>query len=99
MSNLASYNDRIITDINSYITFHLIVQGAPFTKKRQATFLTKCLVLTKRSIINMHRDMGYYWLRFDIYIAIYVSIGTIFFNVGYSFASIQVSKLKSLYAY
>ncbi|XP_066393770.1 ABC transporter G family member 1-like isoform X2 [Miscanthus floridulus] len=67
----------------------MMKQGAPFTKKRQATFLTKCLVLIKRSIINMHRDMGYYWLRFGIYIAICVSIGTIFFNVGYSFASIQ----------
>jgi hypothetical protein len=68
-----------------------VQQGAAFTKKRQATFLTKCVVLTKRSVINMHRDMGYYWLRFGIYIAICVSIGTIFFNVGYGFASIQVS--------
>lgn len=69
--------------------FMMKQQGAAFTKKRQATFLTKCVVLTKRSVINMHRDMGYYWLRFGIYIAICVSIGTIFFNVGYGFASIQ----------
>ncbi|OEL31730.1 ABC transporter G family member 11 [Dichanthelium oligosanthes] len=64
-------------------------EGAPLTKKRQATFFTKCAVLTKRSCTNMHRDMGYYWLRFGIYIGICVSIGTIFFNVGNSFASIQ----------
>lgn len=78
-------------------TDNCIQQGAAFTKKRQATFLTKCVVLTKRSVINMHRDMGYYWLRFGIYIAICVSIGTIFFNVGYGFASIQVSSNHSIY--
>ncbi|ONM52849.1 ABC transporter G family member 11 [Zea mays] len=75
--------------IRNEALFMMKQQGAAFTKKRQATFLTKCVVLTKRSVINMHRDMGYYWLRFGIYIAICVSIGTIFFNVGYGFASIQ----------
>ncbi|XP_072148196.1 ABC transporter G family member 1 isoform X2 [Setaria viridis] len=65
------------------------MEGAPLTKKRQAAFFTKCAVLTKRSCTNMHRDLGYYWLRFGIYIGICVSIGTIFCNVGYSFASIQ----------
>ncbi|CAL5089903.1 unnamed protein product [Urochloa decumbens] len=66
-----------------------IKEGAPLAKKRQATFLTKCAVLTRRSCTNMHRDAGYYWLRFGIYIGICLSIGTIFFNVGNSFASIQ----------
>ncbi|CAL5075997.1 unnamed protein product [Urochloa decumbens] len=65
------------------------VEGAPLAKKRQATFFTKCAVLTRRSCTNMHRDAGYYWLRFGIYIGICLSIGTIFFNVGNSFASIQ----------
>lgn len=67
----------------------MIKQGTSLIRQRQATFFTKSAVLTKRSIVNMHRDMGYYWLRFAIYIAICLSIGTIFFNVGYSFASIQ----------
>ncbi|CAN6209890.1 unnamed protein product [Urochloa humidicola] len=66
-----------------------IEEGAPLAKKRQASFFTKCAVLTRRSCTNMHRDAGYYWLRFVIYIGICLSIGTIFFNVGYSFASIQ----------
>ncbi|KAL6639563.1 hypothetical protein ACP70R_023293 [Stipagrostis hirtigluma subsp. patula] len=66
-----------------------IEQGAPLIKKRQANFLNRSIVLTKRSLVNMNRDTGYYWLRFGIYIAICVSIGTIFLNVGYSFASIQ----------
>ncbi|CAN6180217.1 unnamed protein product [Urochloa humidicola] len=66
-----------------------VQEDAPLTKKRQATFFTKCAVLTQRSCTNMHRDVGYYWLRFVIYIGICVSIGTIFFNVGHSSASIQ----------
>uniref|UniRef100_A0A0D9WXR6 ABC transporter domain-containing protein n=1 Tax=Leersia perrieri TaxID=77586 RepID=A0A0D9WXR6_9ORYZ len=66
-----------------------IDQGGSSIPRRQATFLTKTFVLTKRSIVNMHRDAGYYWLRFVIYIAICLSIGTIFLNVGSNFASIQ----------
>ncbi|CAN6213758.1 unnamed protein product [Urochloa humidicola] len=69
--------------------FTVAQEGAPLTKKKQATFFTKCAVLTQRSCTNMHRDVGYYWLRFGIYIGICVSIGTIFFNVGYSSASVQ----------
>ncbi|KAF0908688.1 hypothetical protein E2562_027241 [Oryza meyeriana var. granulata] len=70
-----------------------IKKGTSLIPQRQATFLTKTFVLTKRSIVNMHRDTGYYWLRFVIYIAICLSIGTIFFNIGSNFASIQVSDI------
>ncbi|KAJ9538280.1 hypothetical protein OSB04_031013 [Centaurea solstitialis] len=28
--------------------------------------ITQCLVLARRSFINMYRDVGYYWLRLDI---------------------------------
>ncbi|KAK3126816.1 hypothetical protein QOZ80_7AG0563250 [Eleusine coracana subsp. coracana] len=65
------------------------LQSASLLKKRQATFLTKSVVLTKRSLVNMHRDKGYYWLRFVIYIGLCLSIGTIYFNVGHNIASIQ----------
>ncbi|EMS59162.1 ABC transporter G family member 15 [Triticum urartu] len=58
-------------------------------QRRQATFWTKSIVLTKRSMVNMHRDIGYYWLRFVINIALFLTIGTIFFNVGDNYASIQ----------
>jgi hypothetical protein len=69
----------------------MFLQGTSIIQQRQATFLTKSVVLTKRSMINMYRDIGYYWLRFVIYIGLFLTIGTIFFNVGYSYASIQVS--------
>ncbi|KQJ81649.1 hypothetical protein BRADI_5g02030v3 [Brachypodium distachyon] len=70
-------------------TTKTLTQSASVKKKKQASFLTKSVILTKRSFINMHRDLGYYWLRFAIYIALCLSIGTIYFNVGHSYASIQ----------
>ncbi|KAK3139507.1 hypothetical protein QOZ80_5AG0384400 [Eleusine coracana subsp. coracana] len=42
-----------------------------------------------RSFVNMYRDLGYYWLRFAIYIALCLTVGTIFYDVGDSFGSIQ----------
>ncbi|XP_020517728.1 ABC transporter G family member 11 [Amborella trichopoda] len=37
----------------------------------------------------MYRDLGYYWLRLGIYIALCVCVGTIFFDIGHNFGSIQ----------
>lgn len=70
----------------------VIFQGdGPLEKtKKHANFSTQCLVLTKRSFINMHRDLGYYWLRLAIYLALSLGIGTLFYNVGSSYKSIQV---------
>nr|XP_015611080.1 ABC transporter G family member 11 [Oryza sativa Japonica Group] len=51
--------------------------------RNRAGFVTKTLVLTRRSFVNMYRDIGYYWLRLAIYVAISLSLGMIFYNVGY----------------
>ncbi|GER42827.1 ABC transporter [Striga asiatica] len=58
-------------------------------KEKHAGLTTQCLVLTRRSFVNMYRDLGYYWLRLAIYIAVCVCVGTIFHNIGYSYSSIQ----------
>ncbi|KAL4645266.1 hypothetical protein ACB092_02G223900 [Castanea dentata] len=58
-------------------------------KGSQANFITQCLVLTRRSFVNMYRDLGYYWLRLAIYIALCLCVGTIFYDVGSTFGSIQ----------
>ncbi|KAI3518341.1 hypothetical protein L1887_06958 [Cichorium endivia] len=58
-------------------------------EKSHASFSTQCLVLTRRSSINMHRDLGYYWLRLGIYIALSLGIGTVFYDVGSNYSSIQ----------
>ncbi|KAL3721765.1 hypothetical protein ACJRO7_034152 [Eucalyptus globulus] len=56
----------------------------------QASFITQSIVLTKRSFVNMYRDLGYYWLRLAIYIALCLCVGTIFYDIGSTYGSIQV---------
>ncbi|KAJ9705815.1 hypothetical protein PVL29_003764 [Vitis rotundifolia] len=63
--------------------------GGALKKRSHASFLNQCLVLTRRSFVNMYRDLGYYWLRLAIYFALTVALGTIFHNVGYSYSSIK----------
>ncbi|KAI3509403.1 hypothetical protein L1887_24652 [Cichorium endivia] len=63
--------------------------GALEEKKIHASFSTQCLVLTRRSFINMHRDLGYYWLRLAIYVALSIGLGTLFYDVGSNYSSIQ----------
>lgn len=58
-------------------------------KGRQAGFITQCAVLTRRSSVNMYRDVGYYWFRFVIYVALCLCVGTVFYNIGFTYSSIQ----------
>ncbi|CAM8984726.1 unnamed protein product [Rhodiola kirilowii] len=65
-------------------------KGGKMEKKgSQASFLTQCITLTKRSFVNMYRDMGYYWLRLAVYIALCLCVGTLFYDIGHSYGSIQ----------
>ncbi|XP_021714210.1 ABC transporter G family member 11-like isoform X2 [Chenopodium quinoa] len=59
------------------------------SKRKHASFITQSIVLTKRSFVNMYRDLGYYWLRLGIYIALCLCVGTIFYDIGLSYGSIQ----------
>ncbi|CAL4994678.1 unnamed protein product [Urochloa decumbens] len=65
------------------------MDGVSFRRREQASFSTKLLVLTRRSFLNMHRDIGYYWMRLAIYMIIGACLGTIFYQLGYSYSSIQ----------
>ena len=38
----------------------------------------------------MYRDIGYYWLRLAIYVALAIGLATVFYVVGASYDSIQV---------
>ncbi|KAJ0082604.1 hypothetical protein Patl1_11423 [Pistacia atlantica] len=58
-------------------------------KRRHASFLTQCNVLTRRSFVNMYRDQGYYWLRLAVYVALAIGLATVFSNLGTSDSSIQ----------
>ncbi|KAK7252302.1 hypothetical protein RIF29_36148 [Crotalaria pallida] len=57
--------------------------------RSHADFFTQCLILTRRSFVNMYREVGYYWLRLLIYGALALSLGTMFFDIGSSSESIQ----------
>ncbi|AES90632.2 ABC transporter G family member 1 [Medicago truncatula] len=58
-------------------------------KKGHAGFLNQCLILIERSSMNMFRDLGYYWLRLVIYVALAISLGTVYYDLGTSYDSIK----------
>ncbi|XP_059445140.1 ABC transporter G family member 1-like [Corylus avellana] len=58
-------------------------------KRRHAGFITQCVVLTRRSFVNMYRDLGYYWLRMAIYVTLSLGLATMFYDLGSSYGSIQ----------
>ncbi|KAL8170871.1 hypothetical protein V2J09_022675 [Rumex salicifolius] len=57
--------------------------------------------LTKRSSVNMSRDMGYYWARIAIYILLSISVGELFYDVGNSYSAIlaRVSCIGFVFGY
>ncbi|KAK8448481.1 hypothetical protein SEVIR_7G018200v4 [Setaria viridis] len=99
--------EAIETLVNSFISLNNLATSMqamgtendvlPLIKERQAGFFTKLLVLTKRSSVNMHRDIGYYWLRFAILSFVSFCIGTVFYNISDTgLGSIQVFRKERL---
>ncbi|KNA14536.1 hypothetical protein SOVF_106220 isoform A [Spinacia oleracea] len=77
-------------DVQQHISTICQLEGSSTESKRKhASFITQSIVLTKRSFVNMYRDLGYYWLRLAIYIALCLCVGTIFYDIGSSYGSIQ----------
>ncbi|RZC72717.1 hypothetical protein C5167_048193 [Papaver somniferum] len=64
-------------------------EGRILEKGSQTNFLTQSFVLTRSSFVNMYRDLGYYWLRLGVYVLVSVCLGTIFYDIGHNFGSIQ----------
>ncbi|XP_057417978.1 ABC transporter G family member 1-like [Lotus japonicus] len=60
-----------------------------YKRREHVGFLNQCLVLTKRSSVNMFRDIGYYWFRLVVYIALGLSIATVFYDLGTTNGSIK----------
>lgn len=54
----------------------------------QASFFKQCLTLTRRSFVNMSRDIGYYWLRLVIYIVLSLCLGSIFYDLNTKYEGI-----------
>uniref|UniRef100_J3MVN3 ABC transporter domain-containing protein n=2 Tax=Oryza brachyantha TaxID=4533 RepID=J3MVN3_ORYBR len=78
-----SYKSSNTSEVAKQEMRHINEMDRAMIGRKRAGFVTKTLVLTKRSFVNMYRDIGYYWLRLAIYVAISVCLGTIFYNVGY----------------
>lgn len=57
-------------------------------KGDRASWFKQLSTLTRRSFVNMCRDVGYYWLRIIIYVIVSVCVGTIYFDVGTSYTAI-----------
>ncbi|KAK6247729.1 hypothetical protein QUC31_019294 [Theobroma cacao] len=66
------------------------IEGLVIEKKlrSEAKWLKQLSTLTQRSFVNMSRDLGYYWLRIAIYVALSICVGTIFFNIGTNYNAI-----------
>ncbi|KAD5960534.1 hypothetical protein R6Q59_013613 [Mikania micrantha] len=54
----------------------------------KAGWVKQLTTLTRRSFVNMSRDIGYYWLRLIIYSIVSICVGTIFFDVGTGYTAI-----------
>ncbi|KAL6649543.1 hypothetical protein ACP70R_013767 [Stipagrostis hirtigluma subsp. patula] len=98
----------IETLVNSFRSVNIMPTNTPITRiqndayngsstvKGQCCFFTKLLVLIERSTVNMHRDIGYYWLRFGVFLFVCFCIGTVYYNVGGGFAITSVQDRISM---
>ncbi|KAH6814853.1 ABC-2 type transporter family protein [Perilla frutescens var. frutescens] len=57
-------------------------------KGSHASWGKQLSTLTRRSFVNMSRDVGYYWSRIVIYIVVSICVGTLFYEVGTSYTAI-----------
>lgn len=67
------------------------MEGLSMTTKKcgsQAKWWKQLSTLTRRSTVNMSRDLGYYWIRIIIYVLLSLCVGTVFINVGTSYSDI-----------
>ncbi|KAK7312170.1 hypothetical protein VNO77_35838 [Canavalia gladiata] len=65
------------------------IEGRDFEKRKcESKWWKQLSTLTQRSFVNMSRDVGYYWIRITIYVALSLCVGTIFFEVGTSYRAI-----------
>lgn len=81
---------KVIVQSQSFGLHCLLQEELDFGKMcvGQAKWWKQLSTLTKRSTINMSRDLGYYWLRIAIYIALSICVGTVFYNLGTNYPAI-----------
>ncbi|XLR59677.1 hypothetical protein S83_010349 [Arachis hypogaea] len=58
-------------------------------KRSHGGFISQCIVLSKRSFLNMSRDLGYYWIRLVAYMGMAICLGTVFYDISTTNNSIK----------
>ncbi|KAL8156484.1 ABC transporter G family member 15-like [Apium graveolens] len=82
----SKYSARTKSNIREILSIEGLSEGLKCGSR--AGWLKQLITLTNRSFVNMSRDMGYYWLRIFIYIALSFCVGTVFFDVGTNYRAI-----------
>jgi hypothetical protein len=77
--------ELVFMNMNSVLQKGLVVN---IRKENQANWWKQLSTLTRRSFINMWRDLGYYWVRIIVYILLSICVGTIFLDVGKGYTAI-----------
>ena len=67
----------------------------PDIRTSASTWWKQLCTLTKRSFLNMTRDMGYYWLRIIFYVMVSITIGTLFYHTDTHNTSI-IARVKCI---
>ncbi|KAK4750036.1 hypothetical protein SAY87_027485 [Trapa incisa] len=66
-------------------------------RRSHGGFFAQCSILTRRSSLNMYRDIGYYWMRLAIYISLTLGTGFLYYDIGSTFGSIQARGALLMY--
>ncbi|KAJ0984551.1 hypothetical protein J5N97_002907 [Dioscorea zingiberensis] len=94
-ASAAKATEILVKSYSSSTTCQEVTQRIAFINEKerrsQASFLAQSLVLIKKILCeHMYRDLGYYyWLRFAIYVALCLCVGTIYYDIGHDYGSIQ----------
>ncbi|KAH9608789.1 hypothetical protein KSS87_019682 [Heliosperma pusillum] len=82
----SEYGERVRTRIREIASIKGL--STEPQKGSQASWWQQLSTLTRRSFVNMSRDVGYYWLRIFIYIVVSLCVGTIYWDVGTGYTAI-----------
>uniref|UniRef100_A0A803KM91 ABC transporter domain-containing protein n=1 Tax=Chenopodium quinoa TaxID=63459 RepID=A0A803KM91_CHEQI len=82
----SEYAERTRARIQEITSIAGLPTEAP--KGSQASWWKQLTTLTRRSFVNMSRDIGYYWLRIVVYVVVSICVGTIYYDVGTGYSAI-----------
>ncbi|KAH8498980.1 hypothetical protein Peur_074129 [Populus x canadensis] len=82
-SNIAQKVKARVKDISAIEGLEVDIRSGS-----DASWWKQLSTLTRRSFVNMSRDVGYYWARIVIYIVVSICVGTIYYDVGYGYTAI-----------